>query len=92
MKVQRPDAMRRCLLDGAVIILGRACRAAIERLIHFDETAAEDRGADLGERPRMRTFGRHAWLGMPRASETLPVLTMLRALAMEWIEGGTCKI
>ena len=94
VKVQRPDAMRRCLLDGAVIIL--ALKALQGRywngdlLAIFDETAGGviEELDFRREAINAKTFGESiAWLGYARVPETLPELTTRRALAMEWIEG-----
>ena len=92
--MQRPDAMRRCLLDGAVIIL--ALKALQGRywngdlLAIFDETAGGviEELDFRREAQNAKTFGESiAWLGYARVPETLPELTTRRALAMEWIEG-----
>jgi predicted unusual protein kinase regulating ubiquinone biosynthesis (AarF/ABC1/UbiB family) len=94
VKVQRPDAMRRCLLDGAVLIL--ALKALQGRywngdlLAIFDETAGGviEELDFRREAQNARTFGESiAWLGYARVPETLPELTTRRALSMEWIDG-----
>lgn len=94
VKVQRPDAMRRCLLDGAVLIL--ALKALQGRywngdlLAIFDETAGGvvEELDFRRESENAKLFGESiAWLGYARVPETLPELTTRRALGMEWIDG-----
>lgn len=94
VKVQRPDALRRCLLDASVIIValfaiqGRYWSGDL--LAIFDEVAAGVvQELDFrNEAANAAAFGSSlSFLGYVRVPETLPELTTRRAMVMEWVYG-----
>ena len=94
VKVQRPGALRQCLLDGAVLIV--ALRAIQGRywngdLLAIFDTVASGVVQELDFRNEARNcaaFGRSlGFLGYVDVPKTLPAYTTRRALAMEWVEG-----
>lgn len=94
VKVQRPDALRRCLLDGAVLIAtlkalqGRYWNGDL--LAIFDVTAAGivEELDFRHEASNCREFGDSLqFLGYVDVPVTLPELTTRRAMAMEWVYG-----
>ena len=94
VKVQRPGALRQCLLDGAVLIV--ALRAIQGRYWNGDLLAIFDTVAGgvvqeldfRNEAKNCAAFGRSLdFLGYVDVPKTLPALTTRRALAMEWVEG-----
>ena len=94
VKVQRPDALEQCLLDGAVIIA--ALKAIQGRYWNGDLLAIFDLVAagvvqELDFRHEARNcyeFGESLrFLGYVDVPKTIPELTTRRALGMEWVYG-----
>ena len=94
VKVQRPDALRRCLLDGSVIIA--ALKAITGRFWNGDLLAIFDLVAGgivqeldfRHEASNCKAFGESLrFLGYVDVPVTLPELTTRRAMAMEWVYG-----
>ena len=94
VKVQRPGALRQCLLDGSVLIA--ALKAITGRFWNGDLLAIFD-GVAGGvvqeldfrhEAANAKSFGRSlAFLGYVDVPKTIPKWTTRRALAMEWVYG-----
>ena len=92
--MQRPGALRQCLLDGSVLIA--ALKAITGRFWNGDLLAIFD-GVAGGvvqeldfrhEAANAKSFGRSlAFLGYVDVPETIPKWTTRRALAMEWVYG-----
>lgn len=94
VKVQRPDALEQCLLDGSVIIL--ALKAITGRFWNGDLLAIFDLVAGgvvqeldfRHEASNCFQFGESLrFIGYVDVPKTLPELTTRRALAMEWVYG-----
>lgn len=94
VKVQRPSALRQCLLDGSVIIV--ALKAITGRYWNGDLLAIFDLVAsgivqELDFRNEARNAAAFkkslAFLGYVDVPVTLPELTTRRAMAMEWVYG-----
>ena len=94
VKVQRPSALRQCLLDGSVIIV--ALKAITGRFWNGDLLAIFDLVAGgIVEELDFRNEARNAkafkeslsFLGYVDVPVTLPELTTRRAMAMEWVYG-----
>jgi predicted unusual protein kinase regulating ubiquinone biosynthesis (AarF/ABC1/UbiB family) len=92
--VQRPGALRQCLLDGAVLIL--ALKAIEGRYWNGDLLAIFDLTAGgiveeldfRREATNAAAFGASlSFLGYCDVPVTLPELTTRRAMAMEWVHG-----
>lgn len=94
IKVQRPGALRQCLLDGSVLILvlkaiqGKYWNGDLLEI--FDGTAAGivqelDFRHEAANGARFRDS--LAFLGYVDVPRTLPELTTRRAMAMEWVRG-----
>ena len=94
VKVQRPDALEQCLLDGSVIIA--ALKAIQGRYWNGDLLAIFDLVAGgvvqeldfRHEASNCYEFGESLrFLGYVDVPKTLPELTTRRALGMEWVYG-----
>merc|ERR1719201_2180350 len=94
VKVQRPDALKQCLLDGSVIIA--ALKAIEGRYWNGDLLAIFDLVAggvvqelDFRHEAKNGAAFRDSlqFLGYVDVPRTLPHLTTLRAMAMEWVYG-----
>ena len=92
VKVQRPDALKQCLLDGSVIIA--ALKAIEGRYWNGDLLAIFDLVAGgvvqeldfRHEAANCKEFGESLrFLGYVDVPVTLPQLTTRRAMAMEWV-------
>ena len=98
VKVQRPGALRQCLLDGSVIIV--ALKAIEGRYWNGDLLAIFDLVAggvvqelDFRNEARNAKAFREslAFLGYVDVPQNLPELTTRRAMAMEWVYGRHLK-
>ena len=94
VKVQRPGALRQCLLDGSVIIV--ALKAIEGRYWNGDLLAIFDLVASgvvqeldfRNEARNAKAFRESlAFLGYVDVPQNLPELTTRRAMAMEWVYG-----
>ena len=94
VKVQRPSALRQCLLDGSVIIV--ALKAITGRFWNGDLLAIFDLVASgivqeldfRNEAANAKAFKESlSFLGYVDVPVTLPELTTRRAMAMEWVYG-----
>jgi len=98
VKVQRPSALRQCLLDGSVIIV--ALKAIQGRYWNGDLLAIFDLvAAGIVQELDFRNEARNAaafkrslsFLGYVDVPVTIPALTTRRAMAMEWVYGRHLK-
>ena len=98
VKVQRPGALRQCLLDGSVIIV--ALKAIQGRYWNGDLLAIFDLVASgIVQELDFRNEAANAaefreslrWLGYVDVPRALPELTKRRAMAMEWVHGRHLK-
>merc|ERR1719201_528361 len=94
VKVQRPSALRQCLLDGSVIIV--ALKAIQGRYWNGDLLAIFDLvAAGIVQELDFRNEARNAaafrsslsFLGYVDVPKSLPEWTTRRAMAMEWVHG-----
>lgn len=94
IKVQRPGALRQCLLDGSVIIV--ALKAIQGRywngdLLAIFDTVASGIVQELDFRNEAKNGAAFrdslGFLGYVDVPRTLPELTTRRAMAMEWVYG-----
>merc|ERR1719163_1088643 len=94
VKVQRPDALRRCLLDGSVIIA--ALKAIQGRYWNGDLLAIFDLVAGgIVQELDFRNEAQNAaafkeslkFLGYVDVPDAIPELTTRRAMGMEWVHG-----
>ena len=94
VKVQRPDALRRCLLDGSVLIAalkaiqGRYWNGDLLEIFDLVAGGVVEELDFRHEASNCKQFGESLrFLGYVDVPVTIPELTKRRAMAMEWVYG-----